>query len=171
MGVRVKKLEVEKTTADKREINVVFSYIAFHFIVDGYGYFNGKDSITGRMAEWISSGQILKDVFMTIAEILRSISKFFFGAKTTKKIFDFMEGKDENGVKKAGGGWSVGQALQDLGNTSMMGIPGINLTQDNTANFLARNAQKDGEAAGEFAKKSAVEDATMQRHELARVTP
>lgn len=42
MGVRVKKLEVEKTAADKREINVVFSYIAFHFIVDGYGYFNGK---------------------------------------------------------------------------------------------------------------------------------
>ena len=42
MGARVKKLVVEKTTAEKREINVVFSYIAFHFIVDGYGYFNGK---------------------------------------------------------------------------------------------------------------------------------
>ena len=38
----IKKIVVEKTTAEKREISVVFSYRAVHFIVGGYGYFNGK---------------------------------------------------------------------------------------------------------------------------------
>ena len=42
MSARVKNLVVEKTSADKREINIVFNYVAFHFIVGGYGYFNGK---------------------------------------------------------------------------------------------------------------------------------
>ena len=42
MSARVKNIVVEKTTADKHEINVVFNYVAFHFIIDGFGYFNGK---------------------------------------------------------------------------------------------------------------------------------
>lgn len=63
-------------------------------IEDIYGYFTGKDSITGKMVEWIKSGEILRSIFITIAEIIRGISKILFGAKFTKKVFDFLENKD-----------------------------------------------------------------------------
>ena len=43
----VKKLVVEKTTAQKQEISVVFNYVAIHFIVSGVGYFNGKRLTAG----------------------------------------------------------------------------------------------------------------------------
>lgn len=71
---------------------------------DIYGYFTGRDSITGRLIEWIKSGQIIKDIFLTIWEIIRSISSFIFGAKFTKKLTDFMEYRDpETGALKGAG--------------------------------------------------------------------
>ena len=137
---------------------------------DIYGYFTGKDSITGRMLEWIKSGQILKDVFMTIAEILRGISKFFFGAKTTKKIFDFLENKDESGAAKTpwfSKGGSLMPDLLDLANPLAGIMKGFNLTQNNNAYFVSRGAQEDAETAGAFVRESAVSDAAMQSPELA----
>lgn len=149
---------------------------------DVYGYFTGKDSITGRMIEWIKSGEILKDIFMTIAEIMRTISKSIFGAKITKKIFDFFGGKDESGAQKdvnlldpskSKKPWYIGRPsiLPDFNFAKpalATGMGGFTLTQNNVANFLARGAEEDGRAAGEFVNEAAVSNAQMQEADISR---
>ena len=136
---------------------------------DIYGYFTGKDSILGRMIEWIKSGQILKDIFMTIAEIMRSISNALFGRRITKKIADFLSNKDASGVPqgpfKPFAGLNGG--LFDFAKPSFAGLPGgFNITQYNNANFLSRGAKEDAEAAGSFVKDAAVDNAAMQESDL-----
>lgn len=139
---------------------------------DIYGYFSGKDSITGRMEQWINSGQILKDVFMTIWEILRSISKFFFGAKTTKRIFDFMEGRDESGAKVTSWEERMKGLLPDFTDFASLGLAGaaggMSVTQYNTANFVARNAQEDAQTAGGMFSEAAVDDTALQNPDVSR---
>lgn len=137
---------------------------------DVYGYFTGKDSITGRMLEWITSGQILKDIFMTIAEIIRSISKALFGANFTKKAANFLTG--------GGKAWnifdfnplSIGKDLAGIAKPALAsGFGGLNITQHNTANFVSSgNLTQDGEAAGAMFNESAVSDATLQQSDIAR---
>lgn len=149
---------------------------------DVYGYFSGKDSITGRMIEWIKSGQILKDIFMTIAEIIRSVSKMIFGNKFTKKAFDFMAGKDENGNAKPTGlfqklssfdlskpGLGILPNLFDFAKPALASGGNFNITQHNVANFVSSGSvTDDAQAAGAYNKSSAISDAEMQEAELAR---
>ncbi len=39
--LRIKKIQVERTAPDKRKISLIFSHTAIHYIIDGFGYFNG----------------------------------------------------------------------------------------------------------------------------------
>lgn len=138
---------------------------------DVYGYFTGKDSITGRMIEWIKSGEILKDIFITIAEIIRSISKALFGASFTKKAGNFLTGGQ--GVGKLANftnPWSLGSAIGGLAKPALAtALGGLNITQHNTANFVSSgNLTQDGEAAGAMFNESAVSDATLQQADIAR---
>ena len=148
---------------------------------DVYGYFTGKDSITGRMIEWIKSGQILKDIFMTIAEIIRSVSKMLFGNKITKKVFDFLEFKDEKTGELRGKGiersasdlfdLNYGQksGLYDFAKPALASGGNFNITQHNVANFVSSGSvTDDAQAAGAYNKSSAISDAEMQEAELAR---
>ena len=139
---------------------------------DVWGYFHGKDSITGGLIEWIKSGEILKDIFMTIAEVIRGISKGVIGAKWTKKIFDFFGGKDESGAK-VGFGTNLKSLLPSFTDFAPLGIAGaaggMTLTQHNVANFISRGAREDAEAAGAFASEAAaVDSSAMQNPELSR---
>lgn len=40
--IRIQKVVIEQTTAQKKEISLIFSYNAIHYIISGSGYFNGK---------------------------------------------------------------------------------------------------------------------------------
>ena len=135
---------------------------------DIYGYFTGKDSILGRMIEWIRSGQILKDIFMTIGEIIRSISTALFGRKFTKKAADFLMNRDQNGVSKGiPNPFGISGNIFDFAKPSLAGVPGgFNITQYNNANFLSRGAKEDAETAGSFVKDAAVDNAAMQESDL-----
>ena len=160
---------------------------------DIYGYFNGKDSITGRMAEWVDSAKFLEAVFRTIGEILRGISKATFGPEFTKKVFNFLENKDETGAYKGKDPYkgvgsvaslllnpagSIYNALKkrpnlpDFTDFSKLGLAGVaggmSVTQYNNIEFLQRGAREDGEAAGEFVNKAAVESTALQNPEGAR---
>lgn len=138
-------------------------------ISDIYGYFTGKDSITGRLIEWIKSGEIIRDLFLTIGEILRSISKFFLGAKWTKKIFDFLGNKDESGAQKTTWSARARALLPDSSTFAKLGLAGMpagtTLTQYNNVNFLQRSAQEDAEAAGTFVQE--VANTQMQTSQIA----
>lgn len=140
---------------------------------DVWGYFHGEKSITGGLIEWIKSGKILKDIFMTIAEVLRSISKFFFGSKATKKIFDFFGGKDATSGAQVGFANNLKSLLPDFSDFAPIGITGVpgglSVTQHNVANFISRGAKEDAEAAGAFASEAAaVDNSAMQNPELSR---
>lgn len=137
---------------------------------DVYGYFTGKDSITGRMIEWIKSGQIIKDIFMTIAEILRTISNMLFGRKFTRavsrllNIVPSMAQEAINGqANKEGGqgipGLSGVRAFKpfqfipnvaDFAKPNIVGGRSLNVTQNITAQFEQRSAAEDGERVGEL---------------------
>ena len=136
---------------------------------DVYGYFTGKDSITGRMIEWIKSGKILKDIFLTIVEILRTISNIIFGRKFTKTVSglintvggiiapDSVKDTAGNGVKKGIKGINLFNPLQILPNLTDFAKPNIagdsrslNVTQNITAQFEQRSAAEDGERVGEL---------------------
>ena len=110
---------------------------------------------------------------MTIAEVLRSISKFFFGAKATKKIFDFFGGKDATSGAHVGFGTNLKSLLPNVTDFAPLGIAGaaggMTLTQHNVANFISRGAREDAEAAGAFASEAAaVDSSAMQNPELSR---
>lgn len=138
---------------------------------DVYGYFTGKDSITGRMIEWIKKGEILKDIFITIAEIIRSISKALFGASFTKKAGNFITGGQGAGkLFDFINPLSLGKNLSDFAKPALAGaFGGLNITQHNTANFVSSgNLTEDGEAAGAMFNESAVSDATLQQADISR---
>lgn len=152
---------------------------------DIYGYFTGKDSITGRMIEWIKSGEILKAIFMTIAEIIRSISNTIFGRKFTKSAIGFLNNAREvltpeslknantNTTDKKVGLPSLNPfgrmpGLFDFAKPNIAGNKGgVNIVQHNTAEFVARSAAEDGEAAGEMFQSCAWSDAALQSPEVA----
>lgn len=159
-------------------------------VEDIYGFLTGKDSITGRMIEWVKSGEILKAIFLTIAEIIRNISNMIFGRKFTRKITDILQNKDENGTphplgeevakKMTTGGvsklLSPSSIVNDMatGKASLLrpNIPGVgktfNIVQHNQAVFEDKGNNLDNaETAGEYNKSSLVSDTEMQQYELA----
>ena len=171
---------------------ITAALIAIALIVeDIYGYMTGKDSITGRMIEWIKSGQILKDIFMTIAETIRTISDLLFGGKFTQAVADLLHGVSESvfpdlekNMKEASRG--QGKTAKDYMFKPFGSMPGmfdfakpniagnkggVNIVQHNTAEFVARSAAEDGEAAGEMFGKCAWSNAGMQNPELAHSNP
>jgi hypothetical protein len=171
---------------------ITAALIAIALIVeDIYGYMTGKDSITGRMIEWIKSGQIIKDIFMTIAETIRTISDLLFGSKFTQAVADLLHGVSESifpdlekNMKEASRGKSKTAkdymfkpfgsmpSMFDFAKPNIAGNKGgVNIVQHNTAEFVARSAAEDGEAAGEMFGKCAWSNAGMQNPELAHSNP
>lgn len=138
---------------------------------DIWGYFHGEKSITGALIEWIKSGQILKDIFMTIAKVLQFI--FSIGEKSMPKVLDFYGGKDAKTGAYVGFGNNAKSLLPNFGSFAPLGIAGasggMTLTQHNVANFISRGAKEDAEAAGAFASEAAaVDSSAMQNPELSR---
>lgn len=158
-------------------------------VEDIYGYFTGKDSITGRMIEWISSGRILKDIFITIVECLKTISDLIFGKKITQGITDLAKGVKEvitpdiDNIQKGTKGkvktpadylfnpFGFSPNMFDFAKPNIAGSKGVNIVQHNTAEFVERSAAEDGEAAGEFFNQCAWSNAGMQNPELAHSNP
>lgn len=169
---------------------ITAALIAIALIVeDVYGYMTGKDSITGRMIEWIKSGRILKDLFIAIKEIISYILNELPMFSVPKKLGELAkntlsefagskEGKDKmaSNAKKA-----IMYSLNPLGGlTNLFDFAkpniagnkgGINIVQHNTAEFVERSAAEDGEAAGEYFNRCAWSNAAMQKAELARSNP
>ena len=161
-------------------------------VTDIYGYMTGKDSITGRMIEWIKSGEAIRDIFVAIKELVmfildklpmfripKEIGKFLNnGAKQFAS--QFLPGQ-ENGVFTKGGKKSLFPVLNPFGNFPNMfdfakpniagNKGGVNIVQHNTAEFVARSAAEDGEAAGEMFGKCAWSNAALQKPELAHSNP
>ena len=151
---------------------------------DVYSYFTGKDSITGKMLEWIDSGNVLKSIFMTILEIIRSIIDLIFGPKAAKgfdelnrkvsaAIPQVVKDNADTPLKTAAniiknplkGGFDIGKAAIPALASAGGGV--WNLVQHNVANFLSSgDPVQDAEAAGTYNRESAeVSDATFQNSE------
>lgn len=172
---------------------ITAALIAIALIVeDVYGYMTGKDSITGRMIEWLKSGEALKDVFVAIKELIlfildkmpmikipteigKGISK---GLKEVATGSLPEQGKGPLGVAGKNSLFPIFNPLGNMPNMFDFAKPniagnkgGVNIVQHNTAEFVARSAAEDGEAAGEMFGKCAWSNAALQKPELAHSNP
>lgn len=139
-------------------------------IDDIYGYFTGKDSITGRMVEWIKSGEAVKAIFITIGELIREICDTLLGRKFTRaagKALETLRGVITPGLDTTGQTTaeklkspqglnflkpSIGfPKMAEFAKPTLPGVKGgINVTQNITAQFEQRSAAEDGERVGEL---------------------
>lgn len=158
---------------------------------DIYGYFTGKDSITGRLIEWIKSGEIIKAIFMTIGDIIRSISNMIFGNKFTKPISNLLGiasgvsgiGKQPNADAQVAGSGVLSKLnpfsrfadfTSNIPGFLKPRLPGVGNTTINQHNELTMqssgDAVKDAQAAGAYNSES-LSDAVYQSQELAYEHP
>ena len=162
---------------------------------DIYGYFSGKDSITGRLIEWIKSGEIIKAIFLTIGEIIRKISSLIFGNKFTKTVSGLLGAVGQITNPQSTGKVTTGSGASDfLSSLSSLnplsrftnfasGLPSFlkpnmagvgNNTTINQHNELTMqssgDAVKDAQAAGAYNSES-LSDAVYQSQELAYEQP
>lgn len=141
---------------------------------DVYGYFTGKDSLLGRFIEWVKQGELLKDIFLTIGEIIRTISTSLFGRAFTKKASDWLLNRNEDGTFKDNTAAlaMLPQSISDFAKPVLQGAGGISLVQNNNVNLLSTgDASEDGIAAGNVLHTAAVDSTAMQNSELARIDP
>ena len=157
-------------------------------VEDIYGYFTGKDSITGHIIDWIKQSKTVRIIYETIRDTIKQIIDLLSGktikegaAKLYKGAKETLSQVNEEVAKKVTTGGATNllkpsSIVNDMaaGKASLLrpNIPGVgktfNIVQHNQAVFEDKgNNLANAETAGEYNKSSLVSDTEMQSYELA----